>query len=423
VKQRLKDFLNKRLNLNIYFLEYFRNTLKSTKQKIKKKVINFAQFAPIISNFANAPRHYYISSEEYWKACKKNNLSSITYRHFLPSSSSERNPPKVISGEIHWKFNEQRFHDHPETFVISIPYGKTVGNMGTVITHDNKLLFDVSLQFGVGRDVHSIKSHHIFNYFRLPKCQEVPQTVALIATAGGNRYFHWLTDALPRIEILKKTLPGGIKNIDKFIINNGIPIIEESLHMLGIPLDKLIFVDSSTHIQAQSLVVPSLPGSTGNPPLWVCDFLRESFLKHKANIEPITKLYISRSKASYRKVKNEGDLLKCLSSFGFTTVWLEDHDFATQIALLANAKVIVAPHGAGLSNLMWCNSGTKIIEIFSPNYVNLCFWTIANQIGLDYFYLIDNGKNLPNDFSSYLDSDDIIVPIEELSRFLEMLLK
>jgi capsular polysaccharide biosynthesis protein len=54
-----------------------------------------------------------------------------------------------------------------------------------------------------------------------------------------------------------------------------------------------------------------------------------------------------------------------------------------QAKLFATAKVIVAPHGAGLSNLIFCKKGTKIIEIFPPTYTVPCFWIISQQLGLD----------------------------------------
>ncbi|MDB9322101.1 glycosyltransferase family 61 protein [Nodularia spumigena CS-588/02] len=283
------------------------------------------------------PKGYYASSGEYWKFCEMNNLNNVTYTSFLPLSSSQRNPPTSIYKTTDWKFDGRYLHENPETFVISIPNGRVCGKMGAIITHNDRLILDVSLQFGIGKNVKKVILHPVFNYLKFPKCQEIPESIAVLATAGGEGYFHWLTDALPRLEILRKTLSDETEHINKYVVNKGIPIIEKSLKMLGISSDRLIFADSNFHIQAKHLVVPSLPGLTGDPPPWVCTFLRENFLKHRADIPPITKLYISRSKARYRRVTNEEDVLECLAKFDFTPVWLEDHDLATQIALFSNA--------------------------------------------------------------------------------------
>ncbi|MBC6435313.1 glycosyltransferase family 61 protein [Nostoc sp. HG1] len=289
--------------------------------------------------------------------------------------------------------------------------GRVIGNAGTVITHDDRFLCDVS---GI-----ESSEHHVFPYLKLPKCEQVSETVAVLATGAGGKYFHWLLDALPRLEIIKKTLPKGLDSIDKYIVNRGISAIPESLEVLGISSNKLLFCDSNFHIQPTSLVIPSLPGSIGDPPAWVCKFLRESFLKNKADINTPSRLYISRAKAEYRRVKNEENVVKCLSNYGFTVVYLEEYSFAMQIALLSNAEVIVAPHGAGLSNLIWCNPGAKVLEIFSPNYVNVCFWAIANQMELEYFYLIGHGVKSVDYFDPHLIHDDINVAIDELILILK----
>ena len=76
----------------------------------------------------------------------------------------------------------------------------------------------------------------------------------------------------------------------------------------------------------------------------------------------------------------------------------------------------------GLTNLVWCRSTAQVLEIFSPNYLNLSFWAIANQVGLEYFYLIGDGQRPPDFVDPYLIEDDIHVPIEKLALSLEILL-
>jgi len=146
-------------------------------------------------------------------------------------------------------------------------------------------------------------------------------------------------------------------------------------------------------------------------------------MPHRADIDPITRLYISRSKVARRQILNEEEVFNCLSEFGFTRIYLEDYNLATQISLLSNAEIIVAPHGAGLTNLVWCNSTARVLEIFSPNYINICFWAIANQIGMEYFYLIGDNEKAPDYLSrSNFNKEDIFVPIKRLYLSLNMLL-
>ncbi len=379
------------------------------KQKARQMAVACAQHLPVSSKYIGLPRGVYASAKEYAKL-RGAERAGVEYKTFLPESISRRNPPQSVDGTIHWKFDGRCQHTDPETFMITIPGGRTAGGMGAVITHDDRLLLDVSRDFS--------STHHLFKRLTLSRCRHLPGRVAVLATASGNTYFHWLTDALPRIEILQKTLPGGLDAVDRFVVNSGFPIIGKSLEMMGIPAEKILFAEASTHIQADELMVPSLPGISGDPPQWACSFLRESFLPHKADSSPQTRLYISRSQARYRRVENEDEVVGLLSGYGFIPVRLEEHSFAEQIALFANADVIVAPHGAGLTNLLWCRPGTRVLELFSPDYVNVCYWAMANQLGLDYHCLTGNGAASLEGIDLHRVQADIAVPISKLELFL-----
>ena len=76
---------------------------------------------------------------------------------------------------------------------------------------------------------------------------------------------------------------------------------------------------------------------------------------------------------------------------------LEELSLSAQIALFAGAEAVVAPHGAGLTNLIWCAPQTKVLEIFSPLYVNLCYWAIASVVDADYYYLLGSGEGVVDD--------------------------
>ena len=105
------------------------------------------------------------------------------------------------------------------------------------------------------------------------------------------------------------------------------------------------------------------------------------------------RIYISRSKCSYRRVINEENIIEILSGFGFVSVLLESMDLDEQIALFANAKVIVAPHGSGLTNIMFCEPGTKVIELMSPNYIRPYYWAISQQLNLEHYYVTGESFN------------------------------
>jgi capsular polysaccharide biosynthesis protein len=59
------------------------------------------------------------------------------------------------------------------------------------------------------------------------------------------------------------------------------------------------------------------------------------------------------------------------------------------------AKVVVAPHGAGLSNAMFCREGAVVVEIGSKGSLGpLIFQQISVMAGVQhYYYLRPNHKD------------------------------
>ena len=297
----------------------------------------------------------------------------------------------------------------PETFVAIISNGRAWGDFFTsaIITPDGQVLKEISTgSFAL-----------IASSDRLPTVSYIDGTVAFLSVRGVESYYHWILDLVSRFELIRAA-EISLDNIDKFVVNSCVENFQkETLILLGIPEEKIIESSNLPHIQAKNLIVPSLPGS-GRIPKFVCDFLRKEFLKY-ANFEQekrAKRLYISRKLAVSRRIINEDELVNFLREYGFDTVIFESMSFREQISFMAAAEVVIAPHGAGLTNLVFSSPGTKIVEIFNNNYVNGCFWVIANQIGLEYYYLTGEKSNIPQEYSV---AEDILVNINALSEILK----
>ena len=77
---------------------------------------------------------------------------------------------------------------------------------------------------------------------------------------------------------------------------------------------------------------------------------------------------VSRSGAATRRVQNEPELVEALKPFGFDVVRLEELSPGEQIALFSEAECIVAPHGAGLANLIYCTRSPTVIELIPGDF-------------------------------------------------------
>ena len=178
------------------------------------------------------------------------------------------------------------------------------------------------------------------------------------------------------------------------------------------------------YLRANELIVPSIPLGEACFRPWMCQFLRDAFLTK--DIEGETnfsgrRLYISRGLAGYRRVLNEPEVIQFLRRRGFEEIKFERLSVRQQAATMAACEVVVAPHGGGLSNLVFCSPGTKVIRIFSPELVAGFFWKISNQLGLDYYYLLGKGHSTTRD-PDYLQSWDARTDIEVDLDVLEFLI-
>ena len=305
-------------------------------------------------------------------------------------------------------------------------------NAVAIINEDNQLLAEVSREYPgqlPGCQNYDINKHRIFSQEELPPLEKIDGTVAVLSGLSGNVYFHWMVDILPRLEILRDR-GVNFEEIDWFLINSYQQEFQrETLRILGIPTEKILESDRHPYLQANKLIVPSYPGDLGWLPKWALEFHRREFLNveqasclfpkkpgflekpgfwggfshpgqtlggDKTNSYPDTarypeRIYISRNQARYRRVLNEDEVISLLSKYDFVKVVPESMSWEEQIALFANAKAIVSPHGSGLTNIMFCQPGTTVIELFSPHYIRHYYWVISQQLGLEHYYLKGEG--------------------------------
>jgi capsular polysaccharide biosynthesis protein len=204
-------------------------------------------------------------------------------------------------------------------------------------------------------------------------------TVSLSAPAGAT-YYHWMLDVLPRIALLR-SVGFDWREADRIVVASfRRPFQRETFERLGVPLDKVVEAGSFRHAVCERLVLPSYPGISGFPPSWACRFLRESFLNETP--EPARRLYVSRARSRGRGIANEEQVRAAAEAAGFETVFPEEMPVRAQASLFAAARAVVAPHGSGLTNLVFCQPGTSVLELFPPGFRASHYWVLSRQAGL-----------------------------------------
>jgi len=109
------------------------------------------------------------------------------------------------------------------------------------------------------------------------------------------------------------------------------------------------------------------------------------------NDEPHRRIYISRAKAARRKLLNEKDIWPILKNMGFQKVFMEDLSFLKQVELMQQSAIVVAPHGAAITNILFCHPGTHVVEIADLSFPNPNFYALASAMGHNYWILDAEG--------------------------------
>ena len=357
-----------------------------------------------------------LRQETAWEWHQRHPESS-NYRLVAPSFRGRLKPCPLDHPEANqhpeWQMTD---YEVPATFTIEIPYARVISKRGAVTTHDGTLLSDLSREFRRQGAPHSLIAEPPAE-FQKPK--RLRGLYALIAS-HGNCTYHWLFSTLTRIEVLRRA-GYDLDQFDGFLARK--PKFEAHTVLLekaGVPLEKVRWCTTNSNIEAERLVIPSYPcNETRQNQPFVYPFLES--LAGNQTISPRLRLYISRedSRLPHRRVVNEKELVALLQSYGFMKVTLTGLDVEEQVQLFASAEVIVAPHGGGLSNLVFTRPPAKVIEIFAPDYLKLSMRTICQDKGLTYIPFM--GEHVFSSSEAIL-GQDIRVDIPRFETTLQNLL-
>lgn len=237
---------------------------------------------------------------------------------------------------------------------------------------------------------------------------------------GARCYYHWMVDILPKLGLLEKA-GISLEEIDHFVVRSIHSEFQRStLQALGIPLSKIYSVNQNPEFVAETIIhvrYYNMMGMGMQP--FVPEFLKSSFSpQHKETIVernfplverirrklwskgdvsrevPVKKrLYISRPKGVRRGVSNNDEVEAFLETRGFTSLAMEGLSVTEQAKLLSTAEIVVSPHGGGLTNLVFCKPGTKVIELFGE-HIFPYYYGLSNVCDLDYYAYVQNEEDI-----------------------------
>jgi len=210
----------------------------------------------------------------------------------------------------------------------------------------------------------------------------------------ASHYFHFLSDDVaPLLYYLDRLHPPG-ETLHVVFSRDAAGFKREGLKALAkaIPAVKLVEIGADERLTGATVLWLSRIGATHE---WMpidramVDRWRDILLDHypvppPSGRVPARRLFIGRKGAKLRRLKNEDEILAMLAKEGFEPFMPDANDQRSQIEAFRAADIVVAVHGAALTNLVFCRPGTRVVEIFPSNFIKSPYLWLAAKLGLEY---------------------------------------
>ena len=352
-------------------------------------------------------RRYLIKLSEFARnkgipVCKLADAGRVETR--APRVFPDRDQGYLASPRDHYEF--------PEVFVAIIRNAITCGGTnlvftdGEVVCHDlYDFERDTTSEELHGRAIIEPRSRQIWWY----AYDELPERIAVAATfvdACAPNYAHWMTEVLPRVALFCaderfKGVPIVVNDgLHKNIMESLLLVTGADREIITLPSGKALAVDQ-LHVMSAAGYVPF-----GRRTSRLSDhshgmFSPGAFEKLRNRLNALgqetkeeswpQKIYLRRD-SSMREIINATELEKLLVARGYVIVEPEKLTFLQQLQIFRNAKAIVAPTGAGLSNAICCKRGTHVVVLMAKhkNMIYRYWCNLLTPIQVQVSYVLGN---------------------------------
>lgn len=351
--------------------------------------------------------------------------------HYGSEERFEVSAPYTVSDKD--RQTASQFIDFPRTICVDRPFVCEIENAelvgpnavcflnGREIFSEAVFPLDVSakLSFEERASVRDL----LLNFAAKPEGDEIELAFSLVNIWDKN-YWHWFIDTLTRLEGVREYEQKTGQKAKLIVRENLRSWQRESLRLLGFSPDDFV-PWNGRYLKVKKLVVPSFRRATvegkyhglASPSScrWVGQTIAANVPPQTSGPELSQRIFISRKNAWGRRIINEDEIMKRLAPLGFKAYVLEELSFEDEVRLLANAELVVGPHGSGLTNMIF-SKAPKIVEIFGSK-LEASFFYLSSGLGFKHGCMICNspeaqGTQQKNDI--YVDIDRLVALIETM---------
>lgn len=228
----------------------------------------------------------------------------------------------------------------------------------------------------------------------------------IILDHWSANYFHWVTEVLPKIFILIEKEPEATLLIPDWLFKYS--FIEETVKRIPELRYRIISNRNPYFILKGIAVDLKIISGNYNPAALqhVRQFFEKSIQVSKKKTEQ--RIFIYRSIAQGRGVINFEEVEPVLNKYNIRVVDFAELNWLEQFELMQNSSLLIGVHGAGLTNMMFMPTASKVIELRKKgDATNNCYFSMASALHHGYWYMlcdVDNEKELTQKNNFYVDS-------------------
>lgn len=248
-----------------------------------------------------------------------------------------------------------------------------------------------------------------------PSRDEELDCACLLFNSQSRGFFHWVVEDLARVEGVVRYEEETGRRPTILLPPQPKPFQVETLELLGFGEDDWIEWDRWFGT-VNRLVIPSVQRSytDGVASPAQTEWLRKQMLETTEDVdhEFSSRIYISRDDSTRRRLVNEAELMEVLEDEGFECYKMSEHSEAENVRLFADADIIVSPHGAGLTNVMYA-SDAIVVELRPNNDYSWVYYVMSEKNGLEYRYV--EGDDNPEGENFRIDTREALKALPELN--------
>ncbi len=311
-----------------------------------------------------------------------------------PAEILNRRAPTASGTAPHPSFERRLTRTIAQRFLACLPRACVWGSNGLVVLPDGSFAVEAIY----GRNLLELDPAYFTPMPSRVTWKEGDYFSLLGQFSNSGNYYHWIHDGLLRLHGAEQHLPRGVRYLVPPTLQE---FQRETLNMLGLREEQLVPFRGDEVWECERLWFASMPPSGAEVPDAVT-WLRERVFSATStpSPEPKRRFYISRRRATHARVVNEDALMQVLERHGFEIIETEDMSVADQVRLFSQAESIVAPHGAGQTNMLFASASCKNLELLEPRWASdghaYVFWTLAETLGQRFRYVVAEPVMNPN---------------------------